>query len=190
MAVYELLAIISKLRSIEPKITIELIASNEFSDLKRREADIAIRSYRPEQLDLITKKIRDDHFYLYASRSYLNSIDNPQTLSDFNSADFIGPPDYQKIILMLNQRGLQLTHANFSSITGNYTVHWELVKQGVGIGFIQDSLVKATGNVEKTLPELGYFPTELWLVTHRELRTNRRIQYVFELLSKELSKMS
>ncbi|MCZ8485681.1 hypothetical protein O9993_08240 [Vibrio lentus] len=52
MAVYELPAIISKLRRIEPKITIELVASNVSSDLKRREADIAIRSYRPEQLDL------------------------------------------------------------------------------------------------------------------------------------------
>ncbi|KJY72175.1 LysR family transcriptional regulator [Vibrio coralliilyticus] len=190
MAAYELPAIISKLRRLEPKITIELVASNVGSDLKRREADIAIRSYRPEQLDLIAKKIRDDHFYLYAAHSYLNSIANPQTLSDFNSADFIGPPDFQQVMLMLNQRGLRLTPENFPVTTSNHTVYWELVKKGVGVGFIQEHLVQLTDNVEKVLPELGYFPTELWLVTHRELRTNRRIQYVFEFLSKELSKQS
>ncbi|MFM2601165.1 LysR family transcriptional regulator [Vibrio fortis] len=187
MAAYELPAIISKLRRLEPKITIELVASNASSDLKCREADIAIRSYRPEQLDLIAKKIRDDHFYLYAAHSYLSSIANPQTLSDFNRADFIGPSDFQQIMSMLNQRGLRLTPANFPITTSNHTVYWELVKQGVGVGFIQDHLVQLTDNVKKVLPELGYFSTELWLVTHRELRTNRRIQYVFEFLSKELS---
>ena len=187
MAAYELPAIISKLRRLEPKITIEIVASNASSDLKRREADIAIRSYRPEQLDLIAKKIRDDHFYLYAAHSYLNSIASPKTLSDLNCADFIGPPDFQQIISMLNQRGLSLTTENFPVTTSNYTVYWELVKQGAGVGFIQEHLVKPTDNVEKVLPELGDFPIQLWLVTHRELRTNTRIQYVFEFLSKELS---
>ncbi|PME57436.1 LysR family transcriptional regulator [Vibrio lentus] len=188
MAVYELPAIISKLRCIEPKITIELVASNGSSDLKRREADIAIRSYRPEQLDLIAKKLRNDHFYLYATSSYLDSIDNPQALSDFNHAAFIGPSDYQDIISMLNRRGLSLTTESFPVTTSNHTVYWELVKQGVGIGFFQESLVQSADGVEKVLPELGAVSTELWLVTHRELRTNRRIQYVFEFLSKELSK--
>jgi DNA-binding transcriptional LysR family regulator len=188
MAVYELPAIILKLRSIEPKITIELVASNASSDLKRREADIAIRSYRPDQLDLIAKKVRDDHFFLYASNSYLDSVGNPSSLADFNNVDFIGSSDSQKIISMLNQRGLHLTSENFPVTTSNHTVYWELVKQDVGIGFIQDNLVKTEDMVEKILPELGPFSSELWLVTHRELRTNRRIQYVFEFLSKELSK--
>lgn len=190
MAAYELPALILKLRDLEPKITIELVASNASSDLKRREADIAIRSYRPEQLDLIAKKIRDDHFYLYAANSYLNSIENPQTLSDFNSADFIGPSDFQQVMAMLNQRGLRLTPENFPVTANNQTVYWELVKQGVGVGFIQDHLVQLTDTVEKVLPELGSFPMELWLVTHRELRTNKKIQYVFEFLSKELSNSS
>ncbi|GLO62530.1 LysR family transcriptional regulator [Vibrio sp. MACH09] len=187
MAVYELPALISKLRIIEPKITIELVASNSSSDLKRREADIALRSYRPTQPDLIAKKIRNDDFFLYASTHYLESMGNPGSVADFNHVDFIGAPESHQIISMLNHRGLQLTLDNFPVTTANHTAYWELVKQGVGVGFIQDNLVKAEDQVKKVLPELGAFSSELWLVTHRELRTNRRIQYVFDFLSNELS---
>lgn len=187
MAVYELPTLISKLRSIEPKITIELVASNASSDLKRREADIALRSYRPTQPDLIAKKIRDDDFFLYATTSYLESVGNPISVADFDNVDYVGAPDIHEIISILNHSGLQLTSDNFPVTTGNHTVYWELVKQGIGIGFIQKNLVKPEDQVQKVLPELGAFSSELWLVTHRELRTNRRIQFVFDFLSNELS---
>src|SRR5450432_465334 len=39
--------IIAKLRQAEPKINIEIVASTKASDLRRREADIAIRNFQP-----------------------------------------------------------------------------------------------------------------------------------------------
>lgn len=187
MAVYELPRIIARLRKAEPKITIEVIASNSSSDLKRREADIALRSYRPTQPDLIAKKVRDDNFYLYATTGYLESIGRPKTISDFNSADYVGTPDPKDIISMLNRRGMSVSLANFTTMTSNHAVYWELVKQGAGIGFIQEQLGETEAAVEKVLPALGAFSTELWLVTHRELRTNRRIRRVFDFINKELA---
>ena len=55
-AVFILPPIIQRLRKAEPGIAIELLASSKVSDLKRREADIAIRAFRPTELDLIAKK--------------------------------------------------------------------------------------------------------------------------------------
>lgn len=187
MAVHELPSIITKLRKVEPKIAIEVIASSASSDLKKREADIALRSYRPTQPDFIVKKIRDDEYFLYATTQYLKSIDQPKTIDDFNRANFIGPSDAKEVISMLNKRGLNLTQDNFSLTTNNHTVYWELLKQGGGIGFIPKKLAISEGEVERVLPQLGSFSTELWLVTHRELRTSRRIRYVFDFLSDELA---
>lgn len=59
--------IIAKLRVAEPGIDIEIIVSNSASDLRRREADIAIRNFRPTEPDLIAKKIRDVPARLYAT---------------------------------------------------------------------------------------------------------------------------
>jgi DNA-binding transcriptional LysR family regulator len=45
--------ILAKLRASHPVIHIDIIASSVTSDLKRREADIAIRNYQPIEPDLI-----------------------------------------------------------------------------------------------------------------------------------------
>ena len=37
--------------------------------------------------------------------------------------------------------------------------------------------------LELVLPEFGPIPISVWLVTHRELHTSRRIRLVFDLLA-------
>ncbi|MEM7018651.1 MAG: LysR family transcriptional regulator, partial [Pseudomonadota bacterium] len=69
MSAFILPRIIRKLRDKAPGIEVELIASNSTSDLGRREADIAIRGFRPTQLNLITRKVSESSFNLYAATS-------------------------------------------------------------------------------------------------------------------------
>jgi DNA-binding transcriptional LysR family regulator len=64
--------IIVKLRQQEPGIEVEIEASNSVSDLRRREADIAIRNGRPTDPTLIAQKLRDGEARLYASHAYLD----------------------------------------------------------------------------------------------------------------------
>jgi DNA-binding transcriptional LysR family regulator len=61
---------VQKLRQIEPSIEIEIISTNEESNLNRREADIEIRSFRPSQPELIVKKLYDIKGHLYAATTY------------------------------------------------------------------------------------------------------------------------
>lgn len=187
-AVFVLPAIVEKLRRIEPGIDVELIASNSSSDLKRREADIAVRAYRPVQPDLIAKKVSDASARLYASADYLKRIGNPQLQADFGNADFIGIGRTDLLIAALNALGFNLTQRNFPVITDNHIVHWELVKHGVGIGVMPDELGDIEPMVQRALPDLEPLTAELWLAAHREVRTSRRIRRVFDFLAAELSR--
>ena len=45
-----------------------------------------------------------------------------------------------------------------------------------------------TPEVEQVLPDFPAMPVPIWLVTHRELRTSRRIRVVFDLLSDALAR--
>ncbi len=89
-AAYLLPPIIAQLRRDAPGIEIELIASNTPSDLRRREADIVVRSFRPTQPDLVAKKIRDVSVRLYATPCYLQRLGGPQSPKDLAHAEFIG----------------------------------------------------------------------------------------------------
>lgn len=116
-AAFALPPIIHKLRQREPGITVELIASNSASDLKRREADIAIRGFRPTQLDLIARKLGNIEAYLYAAPSYLDQLGQPTSPAMLSQADFVGFDGTDRLITALNQRGLTLTPSNFPVIS-------------------------------------------------------------------------
>jgi len=187
MAGFTLPPIIRKLRQLEPGIEVELIASNSTSDLKRREADIALRAFRPTQPDLIAKKIVDVYAHLYASPIYLRQLDNPTSPDDFSDADFLGFDRSERMILGLNEMGFSLTRRNFPVITEHHMVQWELVKQGVGIGIMPDVVGDAEPGVVRVLPDLEPYKGEVWLVAHRELKSSRRVRMVFDFLAAELA---
>jgi len=71
MATYILPDILNKLNQQEPNLTIELIASDKTENLLRREADIAIRMYRPTQDDVITKRVAELPIGMFAAHSYI-----------------------------------------------------------------------------------------------------------------------
>jgi len=186
-AAYLLPPIIDKLRRTEPGIDIELIASNSASNLGRREADIAVRSFRPTQPELIAKKIKEVPARLYAATHYLKKIGFPKTAKDLNQADFIGFDKTDMLVKGYNELGLNLTLKNFPILTESHLVHWELVKQGLGIGIVPEDIGDAEPLVQQALPTLAPIVFPIWLTAHRELKTSRRVRLVFDLLADELS---
>ncbi len=185
-AAYILPPIIAKLRQIEPGIEIEIVASNAPSDLRRREADIALRNFRPTEPDLIARKIRDVPARLYATPAYIEKIGNPRTPADLSNADFINIDDSDMLMKAFNGMGMSLTKRNFPLLTENYFVMWALVKQGIGIGVLDGNIGDAEPSVRRVLPDLDPLIFPIWLVAHREVNTSRRIRMVFDLLASEL----
>jgi DNA-binding transcriptional LysR family regulator len=179
--------ILAKLRAAAPGISIEIIASSATSDLRRREADIAIRNYRPEEPDLIAKKIRDIPARLYATPEYIERIGHPKLPYELRHADFINIDRSGMFLKGMNGLGMNLTDRNFPIMTENYLVMWGMVKGGLGIG-VQDSLIgDAEPLVRRVLPDLEPLIFSMWLVTHREVNTSQRVRVVYDLLAAELA---
>lgn len=179
--------ILAKLRRAEPGLHVEIIASTKASDLRRREADIAIRNFQPTEPDLMAKKLRDVPARLYAAPSYLERLGHPKRPADLRSADFIGIDSGGAFLKGLNALGFDLTERNFPIQTENYLVMWEMVKHGLGIGILDGDLGDAEPAVRRALPDFAPLMFPIWLVAHRELSTSRRVRVVFDLLAEELS---
>lgn len=186
VSMYLLPDALKRLREVAPGIEVEVVASNDVRDLRRREADIAIRHGRPEQPDLIAKLLRETSIHLYASSDYLDQHGRPTSPSDLSEAVFIGFDQSDRLLTRLNEIGLTLTKNNFKLISESGAVAWELVKQGLGIGLMVKEVGDRTAGVECVLPDLDPIMVPIWLVTHRELHTSRRIRLVFDLLAASL----
>lgn len=177
---------IKKLRKLEPRISIEIVASNRASDLLRREADIAIRNFPPTEPDLVAKKIKDVFLRLYATPDYLQGIGHPKLPYDLREAEFISISNSGGFLKGLNALGLNLTESNFPILAENILVMWECVKSGLGVGMLDDTIGDAEPLVRRVLPDLEPIVLPVWLVAHRELNTSRRVRVVFDLLAEEL----
>ena len=188
MATLILPPVLSQLRRIEPGITIELVVSNRASDLRRREADIAIRSFRPDQPDLITKKLREDCIKLYAAKTYLRQTGNPKSGAQLGKLDFVGFDKSRHFLSMLNSAGIEATEKNLTVTTSNSLANWELVKRGMGVGMMMQEIGDTEPLVQPLLAETPLTTIDTWLVAHRELRTSRRLKTVFDYLSEALQK--
>jgi DNA-binding transcriptional LysR family regulator len=183
MATFYLPPILKKLRKAAPDLQIEIIASNEVSDLRRREADIAIRHGRPTDDALFAKRLRDTTAHLFASKQYLDEVGHPKTLSDLEKLTFVGFDQPELRLDLMASRGVNLTTANFNFSTSSATLMLELVRQGFGIGFLPVEIGAAYPELENPSAAFEPLSIETWLVAHRELKTNLRIRVVFDLLA-------
>ena len=187
VAAHLLPPLVRQLREKEPGITIEVIPSNAISDLLRREADIAIRHVKPEQPDLIAQLIREAVAYFYASEDWVRVHGHPRHAEEAAHLPFVGSARSGQFLAYLRQHGLPLSEANFSCYCDHTVAHWALVRQGMGIGTMMDEMARDTPGIVRVLDDVPPVRFPIWLVTHRELRTSRRIRVVFEALAQGLA---
>ena len=186
VATYLLPPLVRQLRDQEPGIVIEVIASNALSDLLRREADIAIRHVKPEQPELIARLIREASAGFYASEDWVQLNGHPRSAAEAAHLPFVGSDRSGQFLAYLRQHGLPVGEANFSCYADHSVAHWALVREGMGIGAMMDEIARGTPGIVRVLDDVPPVHFPIWLVTHRELRTARRIRVVFDALAKGL----
>ncbi len=179
--------ILPDLRLRFPQVAIELVPSDSVENLLLREADIAVRMFRPTQLDLIAKKLGETPIIATAHRDYLERRGTPRELAELYDHDLIGLDKSDQVIEGARQMGFTLNRSHFVLRTDSQTNIWELAKAGLGITFAQGSLVRRTEGMVHVLPQLKPPSLEVWLCTHRELFVSRRIRAIYDRLGEGIT---
>lgn len=186
MSFYHLPDIIADIRKAEPQVAIELVPSDDSRNLLYREADIAVRMYRPTQLDLITQHIGDITLGVFVAKSYVDRRGFPQNQEDVLQHDFVGYDTNSAIEDGFAQAGFSVGRDFFKVRCDDYMTYWELVRAGCGIGFAQANVGHADPLVNEI--DLG-FPLPalpIWLTAHEAMRQTPRVRRVWDLLAKGL----
>ena len=66
-------------------------------------------------------------------------------------------------------------------------MQWALVRESAGIGIMMAEVGDAEPSVQRVRPELPPIPIPMWLVTHRDVRTSRRVRVVADFLAEGLA---
>lgn len=186
-AAYVLPAIVARIRAAAPQLAIAIVASNDLSDLHRREADIAIRHVQPDRPGLVGRHIRDTQAHFYASDDWIARNGMPERPADLAHPDLIGFDDPVRFAGFLAGIGITMKPADFRILSASAVTVWEMVRQGLGIGGMLREVADRTPGVRRLVPDMAPIPVPVWLVTHRELERSPRIRLVQEILAEELS---
>lgn len=178
--------IIARIRRLEPAIAIELVPSDDTRNLLYREADIAVRMYRPTQLDLVTQHLGEITLGVFAAKSYLAAHGVPTSFDEVPDHVFVGYDTHADIIDGFAEMGITVDRDTFKVRCDDHVAYWELVRAGCGVGFGQASVGRADPLLEELMPDLPMPTLPIWLTAHEAMRQTPRIRRVWDLLAEGL----
>lgn len=176
--------IVRDLRTAHPEIRIEIDTSEDVRDLAGGEADVALRvCHSPTGAGLICRRLTDDPWTVYCSRSYAEQHGVPRHLPELARAPFIGggePGVWAQYLEWLTEHGLEgqvVMHHNSS--TGLLAA----VRAGMGLAVLPCLAADGDPDLIRCLPPLEGVSVSLWLVYHERLRGEPRIRAVLDFLA-------
>jgi DNA-binding transcriptional LysR family regulator len=190
VATFVLPEILKRLFDEQTSLDVELVSSNQVNNLLRREADIALRMVRPTQNELIAKKVNEIPIGVFAHKDYLAEHSTPSMPEELLGHRIVGYDQADMIVRGFKDFGMEVSKDFFTLRTDDQVASWMAVEAGVGIGFEPRFLGKRNRDLIEIDPGGELPPLPIWLVTHRELQTSRRIRTVFDFLSDEVSQIN
>ncbi len=175
--------ILAALRRGEPEIEIELLPTDTTENLLFREADIAVRMYRPTEPDLIATHVADLATGLYAAKSFLDRVGRPTTEPALLALDFVGFLTSDQIVRAMAGLGIARRLSDFPVRCDDQVIYWNLVRAGCGIGGAQRSIGDADPLVERIAGFVDLPAQPVWLTAPEALRHSPRIRRVYDHLA-------
>jgi DNA-binding transcriptional LysR family regulator len=167
-----------------PGLSIELATGPNIFDLGRREADVAVRTFRSKHEDLVVVRAAEMAFSLYATEGYLARCRTPTSLDDLRAHELLSvDPKPQAVEAVWIHRVARGARFVFSSNLTMAVLNAALTGAGIAV------LPCYIGDAEPTLRRLP-MPDEpsqpIWLVVHRDLQHTRRVRVVLDFLTSAL----
>ncbi|MGH1487272.1 MAG: LysR family transcriptional regulator [Cellvibrionaceae bacterium] len=171
-----------------PGIKVNLSSANDFADLSRREADIAIRPTIKPEGNMIGRKAAVMGFGLYASNSYIES-----TNVSLDSHRFEGHRlcNYDESLAHL--KAAQWIKANMSLADtvvelSSTVVATNFAKSGMGLAVIPCFLAEREHDLKQVLYLGDEVKSDIWVLTHPDLRHSPKIRAALDFIFDEIKK--
>jgi DNA-binding transcriptional LysR family regulator len=180
LAIDFLIPAIARLHDKHPDVRVQLDASTQMISLAKREADIAVRNARPDNPDLIARRIARWPVGLFASQEYVDSHGVPEPGSAFEGHDLVAYRPYLASNKEMTLVSEPVSRGRIVSSLSSGLLVRRAIAAGLGLGEIPVYMGERDGLVrlwpERTRP----VPYDVWLVTHADLRHTARVRAVID----------
>jgi DNA-binding transcriptional LysR family regulator len=179
--------ILAALKNEHPALTIELVMSNKTDDLLHREADIAVRMYRPVQDALVAKRVGGIEIGLHAHKRYLAAHGTPKSIAELSGHSIIGFDYESAYIRQLQDQFPWFSRAALAFRADSDLAQLAAMRAGFGIGICQSALAAKDKALVRLLPTQFSIMMDTWIAMHEDLRQSARCAVTFAALVAGLS---
>lgn len=176
LAAHLLAPALPALRERHPGLVLEIAADQRTFDLTRREADLALRMGRPRDAGLVTRRLSEVAYGLYAARPRDGAR---RREVDFEADAFVGFDE--SLAGVPQERWLErVAPARRVVFRANSSASLlAAVRAGIGVAVLPRFLADPDPGVMR-LDGPEPVPHELWLLVHGDLRRSPRVRAVIE----------
>lgn len=181
-AAHLLFDVMASLREQHPDIRLMLTTATQFTNLTRREADIAVRTVRPGDPDLITRHLARCEVGLFAAASYLAQRGEPQPDTAMAGHDVI---IYQRSVVRYQSDALcdePIANARVALEVNSGLMMLQAVRAGMGIAELPTHMAADDPLLRRVWPSVGR-PYDMWLVLHSDLNRTARVRAVAQAIA-------
>lgn len=171
----------AQFHALHPRIRVVLSIDNRVMDLSRREADVALRVRRPVDPDLFGRKLTDVAWAFFGARDGAVNLRREGRAFNFGKHTVIGWDEPARIV------AAEWIAANVPTERIRYRSN-SLVNQlkaaaaGLGIALLPCYLGDRDEGVRRVSGVLPDLSSELWIVTHQDLKNTARIRAFLTLI--------
>lgn len=163
-----------------PLIQLEIRLNDAELDLAMREADVAIRLHRPNQSEMIQRKLFTVHNHFYASEGYVAENGMPKNVEDLDNHRIVSfgepVPSFLGDINYLERLGRADNSPRRASLKVNAIYGMlQAAQAGIGIAMLPDYVTERADGLVRVLNEIQIPEYEAYFVYPPALKSSKRV---------------
>jgi DNA-binding transcriptional LysR family regulator len=180
---------ICELHRQHPEVQVSLNTSTHVFNLAKRETDIAVRTMKPENPDLIARRLADWPMALYCAPSYLERMGEPEEGTAFEGHDLIIYQPYLDTGPMPTLANETIQNGRIVAAANSSLMLRTMVRQGLGVTELPTPLAERDGLVRLWPHRARAHNYEVWLVTHQDLRHTARVKAAIAMIVEQFERL-
>jgi molybdate transport repressor ModE-like protein len=177
--------LLNRFQDANPGLTVEFVLSDQYVDLTKGEADVALRSGDTDDAVLVGRKIADSLWAVYASRAYIDRHGAPASVDEMPGHPLIGFEETMakhRALIWLNSVAPGAVYAaRTTSVLGLISA----AKAGVGVAALPMSLGDAEPDLVRLFGPVAALTRDWRVLAHPDQRQTPRIEAFFRFILSE-----
>jgi DNA-binding transcriptional LysR family regulator len=179
-----LLPLLGEFQRDHPQVQLEIVGNNQFLNLTQREADVAVRGSNSPPENLVGRRVGRIQTALYSSREYLSSLGAEEGEADWR---WVGHDDSLAHLLSAKWMHKHVAPERVGIRVTSLVAMAEAVAAGCGVGWLLCPLADAMPGLVQLREPPADLDTQIWVLTHPDLKRVARIKALTDFLYERLS---